>query len=452
MKPNIVILYCDQMQQKRLGFIDPVARTPNIDALAEESVVFSNAFTNHAQCSPSRAAFVTGQPAHQCGVMMIKGFHGHQSQLTGNEPMLAKTLKSEGYHTVHFGKNHMDLPLDKLGYDEGMIGDFQRIPDAEAESLGLAHVPISLRINYQSLTYAEEWLNQYEQSETPLFFVFSTNLPHPPFFSEPKYIDHYDPSNMQIDESYYKETFEGKVPFQKAHAFDGSHTAPDEDRLRREMTQFYSMIETTDEHFGSVIEKLKKKLDWDNTIVLLLSDHGDMMGAHKMRLKGTLPYDELYRVPCILKLTPGRTTKRNRIDDLVDSTGFAASLMTLAHLDVPDSFSPPCLVEAMDRDAAPDDERVFFEHYGAYWGIHPFYGVRTRKHKLVHYFGDGDFLELYDLQDDPSELNNLATDPAYASLVTSLDSAARDWWESTDGRDADFYQSDAFVQTGKAAM
>ena len=277
-------------------------------------------------------------------------------------------------------------------------------------------------------------------------------MPHPPFFSEENFIDNYSADKVKLDDSYYQEDFSSKPDFIREHAMDGSHGVPSEEKLRKELAQYYSMIEATDDHFGRVINGLKEKLDWDNTIVLLIADHGDMMGAHKMRMKGTLPYEELYRIPCLLKLPKHINSSRSEIDDLVDSPGFAASLLQLAGIDIPETFHAPCLAEAIARDRAPDDDHAFFEHYGAYWGIHPFYGIRTRKYKLINYFGDDDCLEFYDLEADPLELHNKADDPAYAAVVTELNGKATDWWEKTNGRDAAFYESDAFKEKGKAAF
>lgn len=88
--------------------------------------------------------------------------------------------------------------------------------------------------------------------------------------------------------------------------------------------------------------------------------------------------------------------------------------------------------------------RACFEHYGAYWGFHPFYGIRTRDAKYVRYFGPDDTEEMYDLNADPHELNNVAESESYSRQRRELTALADEWWEQTGGRDLDYYESDHF--------
>ena len=444
--PNILILWCDQMQYARQGRIDEASHTPNLDKLWDEGVPFTHAYTVHAQCVPSRAALMTGQSPHECGVMVNYGFYDHQNRLTKKHTTLAHVLRDAGYKTAYYGKSHLGSPLEDLGFDHGRNYDTVRIEDDEAEQLGIGHVPLMLRRDYKAAWDAVDFLKTYQPGEQPLFFVFSTNLPHPPFFSEHKYAHLFPPDQMKLSTSFYEETFEGKPSFQKTHALDGSHGASDEAGAKKELADYYTMIAMTDEHIGAVTEEYKRLGIWDDTLVLFLSDHGDMMGAHRMRLKGTLPYEELYHVPCIFKLPVGISSARTVIDDLVSSQAFAGTLLKLANIGVPSEFTGGHFTEAFTRIHHPDDECMFFEHYAAYWGLHPFYGVRTRSMKYVRYYGDDDTEELYDLEKDPDELRNLAGEVHYVDIQRVLANRADAWWQSTDGRDVNYYESDFFRQ------
>jgi arylsulfatase len=444
-KPHILVLWCDQMQYQRMGRVDETAHTPNLDALADEGTWFSHAYTVQGQCVPSRAAMMTGMSPHECGVMVNYGFYDHQNMLTGKKhTTLAHALGSEGYETVYFGKSHLGSPLAELGFTDGRNYDGLNIPDDEAEAKGIKHVPGPLRRDYQAADDAVAFLKEYTPDKDPLFFVFSTNLPHPPFFTENKYADLFPVQEMELPTSYYSETFEDKPPFQKAHADDGSHGAHDETAAKQELSDYYSMIAMMDEHMGNVIAEFKRLGIWEETLVLFLSDHGDMMGAHRMRLKGTLPYEEIFHVPCIFKLPADQRSKRSEVDDLVSSQSFAATLLGLAGCEVPSSFSGAEFTQAFSRSEHPDGEHMFFEHYAAYWGLHPFYGVRTRDKKYVRYYGPDDTEELYDLCEDPDELKNLAADPAYHKIKRDLSERADAWWQSTEGRNVDYYESDYF--------
>ena len=441
--PHILVLMCDQMQANRMGFVDGIAHTPFLDQLANESIHFTNAFTCHGQCVPSRASFQTGQFPHECGVMAIYGFHGHQARLTDKHRILGQVFQQNGYRTAYFGKTHFGTPLSGLGYE--VDGDSQPVSAEEAAAHQLEHVPRPLRPDYRSCDHAVEFLEQYQADGRPLFMTFSTNLPHPPFFAEPAWIDRFDPDEMPLPKSFYSETFADKPPFQAQHANDGRHGSLDEAAQRAELAQYYSMIAAMDDHFGRVAAQFKKLGLWDDTLVLVCADHGDMMGAHRMRLKGTLPYEELYRIPCLIKLPAGSPRPSPTVDHLVSSVQFPGTLLKAAGVAAPPPFNQRHFTHLLDGTPTEDeDAAVFFEHYAAYWGIHPFYAIRTRQHKYVRYYGDDNAEELYDLEADPDELHNRAADPQYKEVRTLLSRRADTWWQETGGRDLAYYESAAF--------
>ena len=168
------------------------------------------------------------------------------------------------------------------------------------------------------------------------------------------------------------------------------------------------------------------------------------MGGHRIRRKGTMPYDELYNIPCIMKLPAGMERKRATVEDVVISTDLSGALLDLAGLEAPGSFGDSDVTRALRRDAPTGNERAFFEHYAAWWGHHPFYGVRTATRKYVYYYGDDEGEELYDLEKDPDELCNVAQDPAYRTDCETLSEEAHAWWKKTNGKTFAYYESDEF--------
>ena len=132
------------------------------------------------------------------------------------------------------------------------------------------------------------------------------------------------------------------------------------------------------------------------------------------------------------------------MDELVSSVGFAGTLLKLSGLEIPDSFTGEHFADAFFRERHPEEECVFFEHYAAYWGLHPFYGIRTREMKYIRYYGSDDTEELYDLIADPDELHNLIRDSRYTTVHKKLAGQADMWWASTDGRTVDYYESKPF--------
>ena len=441
-QPNVLVLMCDQMQHQRMGFVDGIAHTPTLDRIASEGVHFTKAYTCHGQCVPTRAALQTGLYPHECGVMVIYGFHNHQARLTTKYQTIGHLFKDAGYKTAYFGKTHFGVPLAELGYD--IDGGSYAMDDEEAKEKGWQYVPKPLRSDYRACDDAVEFLQGYAPGENPLFMTFSTNLPHPPFFSEPTWADRFPADDLELSSSYYQETFANKPAFQQEHATDSNHGAHDEAGQRAELAQYYTMIAEMDAHFGRIVAEYERLGIWDDTVVLFLADHGDMMGAHKMRLKGTLPYEELYRIPCMLKLPKSTTPVRQTVDDLVSSIQAPGTLLLAAGIDPPAQFHNGHFYDAPFRDGPPADEYVFFEHYAAYWGIHPFYAIRTPQFKYARYYGQDACEEMYDLHVDPHELTNIAAEPAYAEQRASLSRRADTWWRNTNGRDLAYYESDAF--------
>ena len=440
-----------------MGFVDGIAHTPNLDRLAREGVHFTNAITIHGQCAPSRCALMTGQSPHECNVMVNYGFFDHCGHLTAKNRTFAHAFQDAGYTTAHFGKSHLGSPLRTMGFDVGecIDGHFPKGKEPSErvrarEALQAAGVDANEAAwpdnstHYKFLKQGLSWLADYEPGDKPLLFMFDTNLPHPPFYWEPQWEDRFRPEDMVLPRSFYEETFDGKPPFLKEHALAGPHLLESEAQLRLEMAQYYTLIAAVDHACGQIIDAFKHKGMWDDTIVLFLSDHGDMMGAHRCRRKGTMPYEELYNIPCVMKLPAGTPRRRSTIDDVIVSTDLPGALLELAGIDPPPPFTGSGVAQALERDAPTGDECAFFEHYAAWWGRHPFYGIRTAALKYVRYYGDDNFEELYDLGRDPDELHNMAFDASYQAVRRDLANAADDWWRRTGGQSADFYESASF--------
>ncbi len=444
--PHVLVLLCDQMQADRMGFVDGLTHTPTLDRLAREGVHFTNAYTTQGQCVPSRAVLQTGLYAHECGVMVNYGFYNHQNRLGPQHTTVGHVFRDAGYRTVYFGKSHLGLPLERLGYDTAWTSDTLKTDAETTAALGIEHVPGPMRRDYLAAEKAVAWLQDYEPDGQPLFFTFSTNLPHPPFFLEPKYADRYDEDALPVPASFHAEAFADKPAYQQEHREDRQHGVESETGLRTMLRQYLTMISVMDEHLGRVIAEFERLGLWEDTIVLFTADHGDMMGAHGFNRKGTLPYEELYRIPLLVR-DPARPELRGRtVDAIASNERFAATLIRLAGLEAPESFRHGDLWPELFGRVPPEEQRAFIEHYAAYWGIHPFRGIVTPTHKYVRYYGAGEdgVEELYDLAEDPHELVNRAGDPALRKVREALAARTEAWWSDTAGQPFSHYESDAF--------
>ncbi|HEV2124871.1 MAG TPA: sulfatase/phosphatase domain-containing protein, partial [Chloroflexota bacterium] len=269
---------------------------------------------------------------------------------------------------------------------------------------------------------------------------------------------------LQLPRSFYEGDLADKPAFQREHSHDGRHGYADsgpaqEARAKAELHRYYTMIANVDALFGEVRDALEAKGMWDGSVVAFTADHGDMMSAHRMRLKGTVPYDEIFRIPFILKLPDGAPApERREVDDLAVNVAQPGTLVQAAGLAPPTDFQGGSLVPLLYAPARSDSETVFYEHYGAYWGLHPFRSVRVRdpqrgEWKLARYFGpDAGEAELYDLAADPDELHNRADDAALAQWRAELERRVDEWWQRTGGRDFAYYESPEFKLSGAATL
>lgn len=154
-----------------------------------------------------------------------------------------------------------------------------------------------------------------------------------------------------------------------------------------------------------------------------------MQGAHRLRLKGVIPYKELYNVPMILYI-PGMEPARKVIPDLLSTAAVPGTLLEAAGLPVSDRFEGGSFLPLIQRKERPAEEKVFFEHYKAYWGFHPFRGVQTTKWKYVFYYQEA-LEEMYDLEADPDENRNVAGRPEFDETRRRLKDEVDRWWEAT---------------------
>lgn len=436
-RPNVILILSDQMQYRRQGRLDPESSTPHLDGLAEAGVDFSHCFVSNPQCTPSRTSLLTGLHPHEAGVMTNYGFFDHSGHVDETHDTVGQAFARAGYRTAYFGKSHLGFPLQRLGYEVvedhgGVVG-------------GLAEVDRSIAAD------ACDFIRTAPR-DRPFFLTVSFHEPHPPFELVPGFEPEQEtfarPASM-------RDPLDGRPEFQlrRQRSDEGAMT---EGRYDDEVRRYLSMIAHLDSLVGDLVAGVREAGAWDDTVVAFTSDHGDLMGAHGMRLKGTLPYDELFRVPLIVKGVD--SPDLGVVDDLVSNVAIPATLLDLAGVARTGAWHArsrlpmPSLAADGSGARSSEGEMVFAQHYAAYWGVHPFRLVRTREWKLVQYYGPDRSLELYDLRSDPSEQRNVVDEPAHADVVASLAGALDSWWVATGGRDFDYYESKGFRRAGASDL
>jgi arylsulfatase A-like enzyme len=446
------------MQYQRQGRVDPVSRTPNLDRLADEGVFFTHVYSSNGQCVPSRVSMQTGLYPHESGVMTLYGFFGHTAHLGEEHRTVGQVFAEAGYTTAYFGKTHVGAQLEKVGYDRVVDRpqEYVRGQDAK-DGVTSDHPQANSRVDREIVDAAINFVRDHDPDK-PLFLTVSVNQPHPPFELVHAYEDLFPIDRVSLPPNY-ADDLASKPRFHGEHAHDNMHGAPDPELMREEIRRYYTMIASLDALFGDVRAAMEARGMWNDCAALFTSDHGDMLGSHGMRLKGTLAYEEVFRIPFVLKLPASSAPPvRTVVDNLGVNVSQPGTLLEAADLPVPSEFTGGSLLPAIYHSHRPETEAVFFEHYAAYWGIHPIRAVRARDAdggdwKLVKYFGpDTGELELYDLRADPGELRNVACDLNLAAVKSRLEHQVDDWWEATGGRDTDYYESEEFKNRGAATL
>ena len=378
----------------------PVNR-PHHDSIRRRGVDFTHAFCNTPQCSPARAALLTGLEPHQAGVLSNVDRTSLGKPLSSRLPTLGTLCRTAGYATAYFGKWH-------LGNDT--LESLQPFGFAE-------YRPGADSVAAQS---AAAWIDKQEIEKQPVPWLawISVLNPHNIY----NFIDRrlsIQPRPGVRAPATSRADLAGKPPAQQQFLDRDqgrptlAYTAKDWLRYR----SFYcELVEKADTCLGTVLSSLK---NLDNTIVVCTSDHGDALGEHGLPFKGPFMYEPLIRIPLVISapgLQPG--ARRN---DFVTSADIAPTVAGLAGLPWPRPISGKDVSShSSGRDA------VFLEYYGKQHSVTPIRTIRTAHWKLNQY-RDGP-AELYDLQNDPAEARNLSGSPAVARLQAELGRRLEKWW------------------------
>ncbi|EMA37179.1 sulfatase [Halococcus hamelinensis 100A6] len=272
------------------------------------------------------------------------------------------------------------------------------------------------------------YLREYD-GDTPFFATASFNLPHPPYFEDECFQQYYDREEVSLPTNF-NDDLSTKPAFHRERA-KAEECDLSEDEYREVAYRYRTMVSRVDAYIGVVLDTLRSEGLYDDTVIVFTADHGDMQAAHGLNKKGVLAYEEILRVPLVVH-HPQLDIERNVIPDFVSTAAVPGTIVEAAGESVSQAFTGGSLLPTMERSSPPDDDRVFFEHNVAYWGHHPYRGVRTPDWKLVEYPKDGEG-ELYDMQTDADELTNRYNDPDYITVREALENTIERWWNATDG-------------------
>ncbi len=422
-RPNILILLSDQHGAPFSGcYGHPQVRTPNIDRLARQGVRFDRAYCPSPLCVPSRMAFMTGRRIRNIEIW------DNNTRLPSATTTLGHRLEAAGYEAVLCGRMHFN-GNDKLhGFRAQLAADpdaNESIPDwtnadgLKAHSLSLdtmrkrAKVGEGVALDDQTADAAAEFIRNRTSAQPPWAMVVGFIHPHGPWNAEQRYWDccHRDRIDLPplLTEADRHPMHERNRRLRRMP----EEGCPD-DLVRQLRAGYYAVISRMDEKVGSLLQVLETSGQRDNTIVVYISDHGEMLGQHGLWMKSCL-FDASIRVPMIVA-DPRCERREASVDANVSLIDLAATICDWAGADSAgmDGRSFAGLL----RGDSPDwDNRALVEYY-ATWTDRPMAALIRDSMKLI--FSLDDPPQLFDLASDPGETSDLSGDPEYFPIRDRL--------------------------------
>ena len=426
---NLLVIFTDQQRKDALGCVNPLFQTPHLDQLADEGVLFTNAYSNNPLCGPFRGCLMTGM------LTSHNGLTANNMPLPDQIPPIARLLRDRGWETAYVGKWHLGgrgcQPIP-----EEIRGGFQHFKayqmyngyDPEppyANRVGFFDEQNEEHIYHEHRTkvttrLAVETLEELALKKKPFCMMVGYQAPHYPEQPSPEFEALYAHTQFPISEEAaavepYTPTFNPPSPADRAQDPDYQRYGGDMQTYKR---LYAAMVSQVDHGVGLIMEALKSLKLYDDTLIVYTSDHGDMQGSHGLVNKD-VPFEFSAGIPFIVRCPGGK--RRCRSDMVVSGIDIFATAMDLAN--VPDHRDGHSFLPYMQNknDQATNDAIVSESiHGGKDWQM-----IRTAQHKLVVSYPEHQPLMLFDMNRDPDERCNLIENGGYdpqfvAALIARL--------------------------------
>jgi arylsulfatase A-like enzyme len=463
-KPNILWICSDQQRYDTIRALgNSHINTPNLDKLVRAGTAFTMAFAQSPLCSPSRASFLTGRYPRTVGVRQ-----NGQDHFPDHEKVITKMLAEHGYTCGLVGKLHLAAACGRVekrtddGYSkfywshhpfpnhewrghhnyEDWLADKGVYWDTEKSDVGAAIIDNYVRLKHAGAGIPEDyhqsrWVREravdfIRETEEPWCLSLNFFDPHHPFDPPETYLERYDPAQMPLPRCKDAELHEKPFP-QRLDSETGAYAGEQPalalpnmtDRERQEVTAaYYAMIEFMDNEIGAILDALDEAGKRENTIVIFLSDHGEMLGDHGIYLKGPHCYDPAVRVPLIISY-PTAFQSDVRFDGLVELVDIVPTLLDTLEMEMPSSVQGKSLLDILKGTNRTGEHRdgVYCEYYNGHYlyeGKRVYNTMyREKDYKIVVYHGIEEG-ELYDLRKDPDEFDNLWHEQHYQQIKCEL--------------------------------
>ena len=452
-KPNIILIFPDQHRGDTMGCVGhPAVKTPNLDRIAAEGATFGRCYTNSPLCMPARASLISGQYVNEHGVWNVS-INGDR-----DGPSHVKNIRDAGYHTAEIGKTHL-YSHHGAGHTENHVDELRdwgyldtheltgphgsatvdspytdylaekQLLDALREYLrtylrrsrsGELHpwetppspLPSEEHVDMYTARKSAEWIHSY-QGDKPFYLQACFPGPHDPFDSPPEYRDMYDPDKvvpgiMDAPVRPVSPLVERFLPRSGLGRMALSHS-----KVMR--TYYYANVSLIDCGVGLILKALEERGLMDNTWIIYTSDHGEMLGDHRLVYKMVF-YEGAIHVPCIIRPPGGiKGWKCKGLTDLIDVGATLLDIAGAKSLEASDGRSHVSQIQAGPDapDAHQGKEVIFSELLG-------YSMVRNEQYKMSINTRTRQPVDLYDMESDPNELHNLVGDPSLEKVRQAL--------------------------------
>lgn len=435
---NVVLILTDDQRFDELGFLNPEIETPNLDALANGGVFFRNAFVTTSLCSPSRASILTGQYAHAHGIV-----DNLARNIAPDTVFFPQYLQKSGYQTAFIGKWHMGRHSDdrQPGFDHwvSFAGQGEYLPKVGSQiNVNGKRVAQEGYITDELTDYAVDWIESIDPSKN-FFLYLSHKAVHADFTPAERHKDLYSDRQIALPDSAKNspENNSGKPMWVKnqRNSWHGVEFPYHSDLDVREYKRnYHRALAAVDESVGKIREVLQQKGLAESTIIIFMGDNGFMFGEHGLIDKRNA-YEESMRIPLIV-YGPGMLAENHVVDDMVANIDIAPTILEIANTQSGHSMHGRSFLPQLKAEPADNwRDELLYEYFWEWVFPHTptTYAIRTSKYKLIQYHGIWDTDELYDLENDPIEMNNLIDQPQYKPLVRELREKLYGLITSTDG-------------------
>ncbi|MDW0617252.1 sulfatase-like hydrolase/transferase [Mannheimia haemolytica] len=454
---NIIYILLDQVRKDMLGtYGHQVVKTPNLDRLAKDGIRFNNAFTPASVCGPARTSLFTGLMPSSHGIIK-NGEKGGTGEIPQQNPNIAGV---EGYNSFVIGKWHVgtkSVPEDygiaghnfdgygypgsqvyknlvfnqppthsnryrewlaEKGYDAPEVSRayFGDNPHLRVQELcGLLSGTREQTIEWFIIDEAKKYIQASLDEKKPFFAWINFWGPHTPCVVPEPYYSMYDPSQVVLDESFFK-PLEGKPNHFRTISQMWGMWEASEDRWKEVISKFWGYITLIDDAIGELFRFLEENHLYENTFLVATADHGDAMGAHKMIEKGEFMFETTYNIPLIIK--DPHSTRVNEVDDnLVYLHDLTSTVYDVANQPIPTAFQGESILP-ITRQSQNNDRKGLLCQLAGHFVYFEQRMWRRKDYKLV--FNATDRCELYDVRKDPEEMHNLFYDETYRAVKKEM--------------------------------